>query len=135
MTLVCTMTDLLTGETATAQQSFTVSAPVIAFSNVSSSAGQAYGYISTSSSVQITLYLDYSLGYGLSGSAMIAGTLYEFDGVNSQVIQATVDGGASFTLSIIDTYGYGSTGDIYLTITNVPSGYSIGTPTSIQASY
>ena len=135
MTLVCSMTDLFTGETATDQHSFTVSPPVIAFSDVSSSAGTASGYITTNDSVQITFYLDYSLGYGLSGSAMIAGTLYEFDGVSSQVIQASVNGTASFTINIQDTGMYGSTGDVSLTITGVPSGYSIGTPSSITTNY
>ena len=135
MTLTCTMTDLLTGGTATCQRTFTVSPPSIRFTNVSTSAGHATGTISLSGSAQITLYLDYMLGYGLEGSAMVAGTLYEFTGGSSQVIQATVNGTASFTLSITNSGGGSSSGEITLAITGVPSGYTIGSPSSITASY
>lgn len=135
MTLVCTMTDILTGDTVTSQNSFLISQPTIAFSNISTSTGNASGYISTSSSTQITLYLDYSLGYGLDGAAMIAGTLYEFSGVSSQVIQSTVNGTSSFSISIQNTGMSGSSGQVSLTIIDVPSGYSIGTPSTLTTSY
>lgn len=133
MTVICTVTDMLTGETTSTQKTFTVSPPTVAFSNISTSSGHATANINSDATV--SLYLDSVLDEGLVGSAMINGNLYEFNGNYSNSFVLNLSGLSSFTLSITDNSGNGASGYIFLSITNVSSGYSIGSPSYIQVTY
>lgn len=129
MILTCNMTDLMTGTVATYSNSFTVTNPVIKFSNISSGNNQLYANISIPESASVTFYLDYSLSSGAYAEVYMKDELLNVSGTSSQEINKTVEGlNNSFSIIVYD----GSPSDyISIVITNVSSPYVTNSPSSI----
>lgn len=126
MTLTCNMTDKLIGTSATGSNNFTVSSPVIRFSNITSGSDCATANISVPSSTSVTFYVDYVLSSGATAEVYIKDELFNLSGSSSENIVKTLSG---LTNSLtINIYNGSSTDFVNIIISQVSSPYTIGIP-------
>lgn len=128
MTLSCTVTDLMTGETAAQSRSFNVRPETICFTEVRKGAGTAWAQISLSESRRISFYLITELEEG-SALFRMDGSIYTLYEAGGTSLEMELEAGThQFDITV---EGRGRAG---LYITGADGG-SLVEPSMIQAEY
>lgn len=130
MTLTCTVTDRMTSEVQTCSRTFTVSRPVIEFSNIYRSGNNVFATIACSGTCTVSFYINAEMNGG-TADFYLAGQRYALEWANGQTVNVTLSGGShNFSISLANSPG-GERAGIY--ITGVSSSHSTGSPSYIEA--